>query len=66
MFLGPWDPNEDWTEYFRRVIIERLGIATGGEPNHDIKYNLMAVVPDKRMSLINKIKLRKRNRYAHN
>ncbi|XP_076042988.1 ubiquitin carboxyl-terminal hydrolase calypso [Oratosquilla oratoria] len=44
---GPWQEGEDWTEKFRRVITERLGIATGGEPYHDIRFNLMAVVPDK-------------------
>lgn len=38
MFLGPLDQNEDWTEKFRWVITERLGIATGGEPYHDIRY----------------------------
>lgn len=27
---GPWGEHEDWTEKFRRVITERLGIATGG------------------------------------
>ncbi|KAJ7336067.1 Ubiquitin carboxyl-terminal hydrolase bap1 [Desmophyllum pertusum] len=43
---GPWGENEEWTEKFRRVITERLGIATGGEPYHDIRYNLMAVVAD--------------------
>ncbi|EDO32776.1 predicted protein [Nematostella vectensis] len=44
---GPWGEQEDWTEKFRRVITERLGIATGGEPYHDIRYNLMAVVADR-------------------
>mgnify|MGYP001378323421 CR=1 FL=1 len=29
--------SEDWTENFRQVIIDRLGIATGGEPYHDIR-----------------------------
>ena len=47
MFIGPWLQGEDWTEKFRRVITERLGIATGGEPYHDIRFNLMAVVSDK-------------------
>ncbi|KAK7102465.1 hypothetical protein V1264_020680 [Littorina saxatilis] len=45
---GPWEKTEDWTEKFRRVITERLGIATSGEPYHDIHFNLMVVVPDKR------------------
>lgn len=30
IFPGPWGENEEWTEKFRRVITERLGIATGG------------------------------------
>ena len=30
LLLGPWGENEEWTEKFRRVITERLGIATGG------------------------------------
>ncbi|ESO02674.1 hypothetical protein HELRODRAFT_188801 [Helobdella robusta] len=41
--------GEDWTEMFRRVITERLGIAAGIEPTTDIRFNLMAVVPDKEM-----------------
>ena len=45
---GPVEDGEDWTEKFRRVITERLGIATGGEPYHDIRFALMAVVPDRR------------------
>lgn len=59
---GPWDEKEEWTEQFRRVITERLGIATGGEPYHDIRFNLMAVVPDKRMDLIRRVKLLKTNK----
>jgi len=62
IYLGPWDEKEDWTEQFRRVITERLGIATGGEPYHDIRFNLMAVVPDKRVSLVRRVKLLKTNR----
>ncbi len=30
LLAGPWGENEDWTEKFRRVISERLGMATGG------------------------------------
>ncbi|CAG7821720.1 unnamed protein product [Allacma fusca] len=61
---GPWDEKEDWTEQFRRVITERLGIATGGEPYHDIRFNLMAVVPDKIVFLIRRVKLLKTNRHV--
>ncbi|XP_050728111.1 ubiquitin carboxyl-terminal hydrolase calypso-like isoform X6 [Eriocheir sinensis] len=59
---GPWQPGEDWTEKFRRVITERLGIATGGEPYHDIRFNLMAVVPDKITALRRKLSALRRNR----
>lgn len=59
---GPWEKNEDWTEKFRRVISERLGMATGGEPYHDIRFNLMAVVPDKRQLYEHKLSTLKTNR----
>ncbi|KAG0722136.1 Ubiquitin carboxyl-terminal hydrolase BAP1 [Chionoecetes opilio] len=59
---GPWQAGEDWTEKFRRVITERLGIATGGEPYHDIRFNLMAVVPDKITALRRKLSALRRNR----
>ncbi|KAK2548668.1 Ubiquitin carboxyl-terminal hydrolase BAP1 [Acropora cervicornis] len=53
---GPWGEQEEWTEKFRRVITERLGIATGSEPYHDIRYNLMAVVADGMMTCEEKLK----------
>lgn len=59
---GPWERDEYWTEKFRRVITERLGMATGGEPYHDIRYNLMAVVPDKRSLYEHKLATLKTNR----
>lgn len=59
---GPWDSSEDWTEKFRRVISERLGMATGGEPYHDIRFNLMAVVPDKVSLYEHKLSTLKTNR----
>ncbi|GAB1599343.1 ubiquitin carboxyl-terminal hydrolase calypso-like isoform X2 [Argonauta hians] len=59
---GPWQENEDWTEKFRRVISERLGTGTGGEPYHDIWFNLMAVVPDRRQLYENKLMTLKKNR----
>lgn len=58
---GPWGEKEDWTEKFRRVITDRLGIATG-EQYHDIRFNLMAVVPDRRLALDHKLKMLKTNR----
>ncbi|XP_060079154.1 ubiquitin carboxyl-terminal hydrolase BAP1-like [Ylistrum balloti] len=59
---GPWRKDEYWTEKFRRVITERLGMATGGEPYHDIRFNLMAVVPDKRQLYEQKLTTLKTNR----
>lgn len=59
---GPIGENEDWTEKFLEVITERLGIATSGEPYHDIRFNLMAVVPDRRQLLERKLQVLKTNR----
>lgn len=67
---GPIDPNEDWTEKFRRVIRARLthegsSGSSGAESSisPDIRYNLMAVVPDKRVTLSNKLQNLKSNRH---
>jgi len=54
--------GSDWTEKLRSVITERLGIATGGEPYHDIRFALMAVVPDTRAGLARKLGMLKTNR----
>ncbi|KAJ0176611.1 hypothetical protein K1T71_007790 [Dendrolimus kikuchii] len=51
---GPWAANEDWTEKFRCVMAERLG-RDAGEQVHDIRFNLMAVVPDRRIALTQKL-----------
>ncbi|XP_027859521.1 ubiquitin carboxyl-terminal hydrolase BAP1 [Xiphophorus couchianus] len=59
---GPWGEDEDWTDKARRVIMERIGLATAGEPYHDIRFNLMAVVPDRRMKYESKLEILKRNR----
>lgn len=29
-FLGPWAEDEEWTDKARRVIMERIGLATAG------------------------------------
>ena len=54
--------SEDWTEKFRQVITDRLGIATGGEPYHDIRFALMAVVPDRRRDCYKRLEMLKTNR----
>lgn len=58
---GPCDNYEDWTEKFRKVMTERLGVA-GGEPCHDIRFNLMALIPDRRIALSHKLNMLKTNR----
>ncbi|XP_066528036.1 ubiquitin carboxyl-terminal hydrolase BAP1 isoform X2 [Hoplias malabaricus] len=59
---GPWGEEEEWTDKARRVIMERIGLATAGEPYHDIRFNLMAVVPDRRMKLESRLEVLKKNR----
>uniref|UniRef100_A0A8D2LKN3 Ubiquitin carboxyl-terminal hydrolase BAP1 n=1 Tax=Varanus komodoensis TaxID=61221 RepID=A0A8D2LKN3_VARKO len=59
---GPWAEDEEWTDKARRVIMERIGLATAGEPYHDIRFNLMAVVPDRRMKYESKLNILKMNR----
>ncbi|CAL1276463.1 unnamed protein product [Larinioides sclopetarius] len=54
--------GDDWTEKFRHVMTERLGLATGGEPYHDVRFNLMAVVPDRRIAYEQKLRTLKTNR----
>lgn len=59
---GPWSESEDWTEKFRKVITDRLGMSSG-EQYHDIRFNLMAVVPDRRLALTHKLKMLNTNRH---
>nr|XP_057921454.1 ubiquitin carboxyl-terminal hydrolase BAP1 [Doryrhamphus excisus] len=59
---GPWGEEEEWTDKARRVIMERIGLATAGEPYHDIRFNLMAVVPDRRIKYESKLEVLKKNR----
>ncbi|XP_078517295.1 ubiquitin carboxyl-terminal hydrolase BAP1 [Lissotriton helveticus] len=59
---GPWAEDEEWTDKARRVIMERIGLATAGEPYHDIRFNLMAVVPDRRLKYECKLNVLKMNR----
>lgn len=56
---GTWEPNEDWTDKFRRVITNRIDISNGEQ---DIRFNLMAVVPDRRISISHKLKILRRNK----
>ena len=45
--------------FFRYV---GLGIATGGEPYHDIRFALMAVVPDRRKDGLRRLEMLRTNR----
>lgn len=56
---GTWDSSEDWTDKFRRVITNRIEISNGEQ---DIRFNLMAVVPDRRISISHKLKILRRNK----
>ncbi|KAK9502599.1 hypothetical protein O3M35_011339 [Rhynocoris fuscipes] len=54
---GPWGEKEEWTDKLYRVIADRLG----GKYN-DIRFNLMAVVPDKRIALTHRLNTLRTNR----
>lgn len=56
---GPWKDGEDWTDKFRCTMEERLGISTGEQ---DIRFNLMAVVPDRRIAITHKLKMLRTNK----
>uniref|UniRef100_A0A182N3Y7 Ubiquitin carboxyl-terminal hydrolase n=1 Tax=Anopheles dirus TaxID=7168 RepID=A0A182N3Y7_9DIPT len=55
---GLWGEKEAWTDKFRRVMSDRLGITTGEQ---DIRFNLMAVVPDRRIAITHKLKMLRTN-----
>lgn len=55
---GPWEESEEWTGKFRRVMADRLGISTGEQ---DIRFNLMALVPDRRIAFTHKLSMLKTN-----
>lgn len=42
---GPLPQGEVWHDMARTVVTDRINSVTGGESSHDIRYNLMAVVP---------------------
>lgn len=56
---GTWAPNEDWTDKFRQLITNRIDISNGEQ---DIRFNLMAVVPDRRIAIQHKLKILKTNK----
>lgn len=56
---GTWKDGEDWTDKFRCTMEERLGISSGEQ---DIRFNLMAVVPDRRIAITHKLKMLRTNK----
>lgn len=56
---GEWGDNEDWTDKFRCIMAERLGITTGEQ---DIRFNLMSVVADRRIAISHKLKMLRTNK----
>ncbi|KAJ8958684.1 hypothetical protein NQ318_016410 [Aromia moschata] len=52
--------DAEWTDKFRSVITDRLGI-TADEYN-EIRFNLMAVVPDRRLAIQHKLKMLRTNK----
>lgn len=56
---GQWKEGEEWTDKFRCTMEERLGISTGEQ---DIRFNLMAVVPDRRIAITHKLKMLRTNK----
>lgn len=56
---GPWKDGDDWTDKFRCTMEERLGISSGEQ---DIRFNLMAVVPDRRIAITHKLKMLRTNK----
>lgn len=54
---GPLSEDEEWHDMARRVINDRISMATRGEQCHDIRYNLMAVVPSLVDQYVSKLEL---------
>jgi len=42
---GPLPKDQPWHDMARSVVTERIKFANDGEKSHDIRYNLMAVIP---------------------
>lgn len=58
--------GEMWTEKFRQIVTQRIAQesqATANDGSHDIRYNLMAVVPDRRVAYLSKLNTLKANRH---
>lgn len=52
----------NWTSKFKNIILQRLSSFNSGQQNHEIRFNLMAVVPDRMCILKEQIDLLNENR----
>lgn len=65
---GPIGSNERFSEKFRQIILQRIPQQNSGQTNdgsvncEDIRYSLMAVVPDRRIANRNKLQNLKQSR----
>lgn len=55
------DPTNNWTNKFKSIIRHRLSSFNNGQQNHEIRFNLMALVPDKMIQLSEQIDIMKYN-----
>ncbi len=55
------DPTQNWTNKFKSIIKHRLSSFNNGQQNHEIRFNLMALVPDKMVQLSEQIDIMKYN-----
>lgn len=53
--------TSNWTNKFKHIIRQRLSSFNSGQQNHEIRFNLMALVPDKMVQLNEQIELMKYN-----
>jgi hypothetical protein len=60
-YLNSFNLNANWTNKFKQIIKQRLSAFNQGQNNHEIRFNLMAVVPDRIVSLKREIELMKEN-----
>lgn len=53
---------KNWTDRFKQIIRQRLNSFNSGQQNHEIRFNLMALVPDKMIISHEQVELMKHNR----
>ena len=65
---GPIEAGVEWSEKFCKIITARIAQETQNSNSadagaHDIRYNLMAVVPDRRVQYLSKLNTLRSNRH---